>query len=121
MAYASSGKRPFEYASKSNHSHVISDPAVQALLSACKLPSADQEVDLKAHLLLSHQRPTNNPIEHIIAIDGGYAEIEVRPQFPSATMAFMQCGALSFSVKDLESVGAQAFIDPADMISVEEY
>ena len=30
-------------------------------------------------------------------------------------MAFLQCGALSFSVKDLESIGTQPFIDPADM------
>ena len=39
----------------------------------------------------------------------------VRPQFPSATMAFIQCGALSFSTKDLDGIDAQAFIDPADL------
>jgi hypothetical protein len=115
MAYASSGRKPFEYASKSNHSHVISDPTVQALLSACKLPGTEQHIDLNIHKLLHHIPATNNPVEHIIAVDGGYAEIEVRPQFPSATMAFLQCGALSFSVKDLESIEAQPFIDPADM------
>jgi hypothetical protein len=39
----------------------------------------------------------------------------VRPQFPSATMAFIQCGALSFSIKDLDGIESQPFIDPADM------
>lgn len=115
MAYASGGKKPFEYASKSNHSHIISDQAVQALLSACKLPSADQQFDLKSHSLVAHKAATSNPVEHIVAVDGGYTEIEVRPQFPSATLAFLQCGALSFSVKDLESIAVQPFIDPADM------
>jgi hypothetical protein len=30
-------------------------------------------------------------------------------------MAFVQCGALSFSIKDLDGIDAQSFIDPADM------
>src|SRR5579863_578318 len=115
MAYSSTGRRPFEYASKSGHSHVISDPAVQQALDQCKLPTVGEEVDLKKYTLVPHAPSGSNPIEHVIAIDGGYAEIVVRPQFPSATMAFMQCGALSFSIKDLDGIDAQSFIDPADM------
>jgi len=115
MAYSSTGRRPFEYASKSGHSHVISDPAVQQVLDRCKLPTMAEEVDLQRYSLIPHTRAGSNPIEHVIAIDGGYAEIPVRPQFPSATMAFIQCGALSFSTKDLDGIDAQAFIDPADM------
>jgi hypothetical protein len=65
--------------------------------------------------VLPHVHVGSNPIEHVIAFDGGYVEIIVRPQFPSATMAFIQCGALSFSIKDLEGIDAQPFIDPADM------
>jgi hypothetical protein len=30
-------------------------------------------------------------------------------------MAFLQCGALSFSIKDLNEIEAQRFIDPADI------
>jgi hypothetical protein len=115
MAYSSTGRRPFEYASKSGHSHVISDPAVQQALDRCKLPTLGEEVDLQKYSLVPHVQAGSNPIEHVIAIDGGYTEIVVRPQFPSATMAFMQCGALSFSIKDLDGIDAQSFIDPADM------
>lgn len=116
MAYSSaSGRRPFEYASKSGHSHIISDPAVQQFLGQCKLPTEAEDIDLTSYLLVEHTPPVNSPVEHVIAIDGGYAEVVVRPQFPSATMAFLQCGALSFSIKDLNEIEAQRFIEPADI------
>jgi hypothetical protein len=116
MAYSSaSGRRPFEYASKSGHSHVISDPAVRDFLDKCSMPATADDVDLNAHQLIQHVPPKTTPIRHVIAIDGGYVEVAIRPQFPSATMAFLQCGALSFSMKDLRDIDAQRFIDPADM------
>jgi hypothetical protein len=116
MAYVSRyGRRPAEYASKSGHSYVVSDPAVQALLGRCKLPTTGNEVDLASFLVVEQKALSSNPIQHVIAVDGGYTEVVVRPQFPSATMAFIQCGALSFSVKDLEGLEKAPFIDPADM------
>jgi hypothetical protein len=56
-----------------------------------------------------------NPIKHIIAIDGGYNEVAVRSEFPSATICFYQFGALIFDLEDLEHLATQPFIDPDDI------
>ncbi|MCL4518446.1 MAG: DNA double-strand break repair nuclease NurA [Thaumarchaeota archaeon] len=65
---------------------------------------------------LIHWEPVSpNPIRHVIAIDGGYNEVPVQTEFPSATIAFFQFGALFFSIEDLESIEDQPFIDPDDM------
>jgi len=116
VAYASKyGRRPAEYASKSAHSQVVSDPAVRAFLEKCSLPKRADDVDISDHAELPFEPVTDNPIQHIIAIDGGYDEIMVRSEFPSSTMCFFQFGALIFSVDDLEELEEQPFIDPDDM------
>lgn len=38
MSYNAKGNRPFEWASKSQHTHVINDPSVQNLMKRCKFP-----------------------------------------------------------------------------------
>jgi hypothetical protein len=118
MAYRSkTGKRPDEAASKSSHSHVINDPDVQKFLDKCKLPKRAGEVELENYSGLvqwSLSKEVAN-ISHIIAVDGGYTEVIVQAEFPSAIMAFFQLGALFFSVKDLENLGHQPFIDPEDI------
>jgi hypothetical protein len=116
MAYASKyGRRPTEYASKSAHSQVINDPSVRAFLEKCSLPKRADEVSLSDHTKLPFEPVSDNPIRHVIAIDGGYDEVMVRSEFPSSTMCFFQFGALIFSVEDLEDLEEQAFIDPDDM------
>lgn len=115
MAYSSKGSRPFEYASKASHSHVINDPLVREFLERCNLPKRAEEVSLSDHELLSYEPTLNNPIQHIIAIDGGYDEVVVQGEFPSSTVCFFQFGALIFSVEDLDGLEEQPFIDPDDM------
>jgi hypothetical protein len=116
MGYASRrGRRPAEYASKSAHSTVIKDAEVQEFLSRCNLPKKASDVDLAKHKCIPHKSVADNGIRHFIAVDGGYTEIAVQPEFPSATICFFQFGALIFSLEDLESVEAVRFIDPADM------
>lgn len=116
MAYASKyGRRPAEYASKSAHSQVVNDPAVRSFLEKCSLPKRAGEVSLSDHTELSFEPVSDNPIKHVIAIDGGYDEVMVRSEFPSSTMCFFQFGALIFSVEDLEDLEEQPFIDPDDM------
>lgn len=119
MAYRSkTGKRPDEAASKSSHSYVINDPDVKEFLDKCNLPRRAEEVDLeKCSGLVQHLPPENKaaPISHIIAVDGGYTEVTVQAEFPSAKMAFFQFGALFFSVKDLDNLDNQPFIDPEDI------
>lgn len=116
MAYASRhGRRPAEYASKSAHSHVINDVTVQEFLAQCELPKRAGDVTLPESMRVPYEPVPDNPIKHIIAIDGGYSEIAVQTEFPSATICFFQMGALIFSVGDLETINEQAFIDPDDM------
>jgi hypothetical protein len=109
------GRRPAEFASKSSHSEIIRDPEVEAFLSKCTLPRRAEEVSVEDHTRLEYQRVEPNPIQHIVAVDGGYTEVPVRTEYPSATICFFQFGALFFSVEDLEGLDQQPFIDPDDM------
>jgi hypothetical protein len=116
MGYTSRrGRRPNEYASKSAHGHVINDPAVQEFLTQCRLPKRAGEVKFSEHQSVAFDPVPHNPIEHVIAVDGGYNEVAVQKEFPSATVCFFQFGALVFSVADLEHLDDQPFIDPDDI------
>lgn len=116
MAYASKyGRRPAEYASKSAHSQVVNDPSVREFLGKCSLPKRAEEISLSEHTELPFEPVADNPIKHVIAIDGGYDEVMVRSEFPSSTMCFFQFGALILSVEDLDGLEEQPFIDPDDM------
>src|SRR5262245_10960737 len=116
MSYTSRyGRRPNEYASKSAHSHVVNDNVVRDFLNRCSLPKKAGDVILSADTQIQHERVSINPIQHIIAIDGGYNEVAVQIEFPSATVCFFQFGALVFSIQDLEQLTDQPFIDPDDM------
>lgn len=116
MGYTSRrGRRPNEYASKSAHGHVIQDAAVQDFLAHCNIPKRAGEVKLSEHLSVPFEPVANNPIRHVIAVDGGYNEEPVQKEFPSATVCFFQFGALIFSMADLEQLDDQPFIDPDDI------
>lgn len=121
MGYVSRhGRRPNEYASRSAHSHIIKDPSVQAFLTKCDLPKRTGDICLPEKQCIPCQPISENPIRHIIAIDGGYNEIPVQTEFPSATVCFFQIGALIFSVDDLEAIEEQPFIDPDDMARLKQ-
>jgi len=115
MAYSSKGGRPFEYASKAAHGHIINDTLVREFLENSELPKRAEEVSLSDHELLPYEPVLSNPIQHVIAIDGGYDEVVVQSEFPSSTVCFFQFGALIFSVEDLDGLEEQPFIDPDDM------
>jgi len=115
VAYSSKGGRPFEYASKAAHGHIINDPLVRQFLENSELPKRAEEVSLSDHELLPYEPFLSNPIQHVIAIDGGYDEVVVQSDFPSSTVCFFQFGALIFSVEDLDALEEQPFIDPDDM------
>ena len=120
MGYSSRrGKRPQEYASKSAHGHVIKDAVVQAFLSRCNLPKSAEDVAVD-YGGLYHYESAKNPIQHFIAVDGGYTEVAVRTEFPSATVCFFQFGALIFSLNDLERLAQQSFIDPDDIAQLKK-
>lgn len=116
MSYSSRrGRRPDEFASKSSHSHIINDPAVKDFLSRCSLPKRSEDITLPPDKICSLESLDRNPIKHVVAIDGGYSEIVIQPEFPSATIAFFQFGALIFSAMDLRDLEEQPFINPKDM------
>lgn len=109
------GKKPFEYASKSSHSAIINDSGVKAFLQECNLPPTQDDIDISQDLKFKFESIKFNPIKHIIAIDGGYTEIQVKEEFPSSTIAFFQIGALFFEINDLQDLKEKPFIDPNDI------
>lgn len=120
MAYVSRyGRRPFEYASKSAHSHVIKDASVQQFLQNCDLPKVAGSILIPDRLRVAVKADDSNTIKHVIGIDGGFKEVPVRSEFPSATICFYQFGALIFDINDLEALAIQPFIDPDDMHKLE--
>ncbi len=116
MGYVSRrGRRPDEYASKSSHGEIVKDAAVQDFLKQCQLPRRAEDVRLPEANLIALRPPEINRIEHVIAVDGGYSEVAVQPEFPSSTICFFQFGALMFDTDDLDRLEKQAFVDPDDM------
>lgn len=115
MGFSSKNGRPYEFASKSSHTHVINDSEVRAFLERCNLPRHSEEVEVPRDRCVEIPELSPNPIRHIIAVDGGYSEVSVQKRFPSATVCFFQFGVLTFAVDDLDAIGSQPFIDPEDI------
>jgi len=116
MGYTSkNGRRPNEYASKSSHSYLINDPFVDEFLQKCSMPKLVNEINLSDQKIINLNDIEDNPINYIIAIDGGYSEVSVRKEFPSSTISFFQFGALIFSVDDLNNISKKPFIFPEDI------
>lgn len=116
MAYRSrKGRKPNEYASKASHGYIIQDPGVVEFLKRCHLPGDEEKVDLPKDRLFPFEMPRENPIKFVVAIDGGYTDVPVKKNYPSATLAFFQFGALFFKMSDLEGLERQPFIDPSDI------
>jgi hypothetical protein len=114
MGYSSDGPKPFERASRAQHHHIINDTSVQALIGRCWLPAPSEKPAFQS--ILVQQQPVDaDPVAYVIAVDGGYAETPVRTEFPSASIAFLQFGALLFRQEDLQRLDRQPFIDPTDM------
>ena len=115
MAYGSaSGRRPMERASKISHSEIINSAPVKELLATCSVPkAADGAVIDGATQEVS--APDTERIRAVVAIDGGYREVSVRDEFPSATLTFFTFGPLLFQLKDLRDLDAKPFLAPEDM------
>jgi len=121
MSYVSRyGRRPQEAASKSSHVYVINDEQVKKFLSNCRLPKTDEQIKINEDYLIQLSNPEKNPIDLIIAVDGGYAEVPVERSFPSSTISFFQYGALLLKIKDLEGIASEPFISPDAMAKLKE-
>jgi hypothetical protein len=117
MAYSStSGRRPFEWASKSTHHHIIKDENVESLLRSCWVPPEAEAVDLSESQVISPAENLDTAgVRSIICIDGGYTESTIRARYPSVKVCFFQFGALTFTVSDLNKLDQAAFLRPEDM------
>lgn len=116
MGTTSRGRKPDEWAAKINHTHIINDSFVKNYLKKCSYPKSINEEDKdKISELIYEVEDTINPIEHILAVDGGYTTVEVNRNFPSSELAFFQFGALLFDKKDLTDLSEKPFIFPEDM------
>ncbi|AFY58166.1 NurA domain-containing protein [Rivularia sp. PCC 7116] len=120
MGYNSkNNRRPFETASKASHHHIINDPEVKGLMERIYQPPPVENIPL-TDLSVKFIPPDTNPVEAIIAVDGGYTEAILEKNFPSRTMHFLQFGALFFKQEDLEQVDKSAFIAPEDMAKLKK-
>ena len=115
MGYNSkNNRRPFEKASKASHHHIVNDPEVKTLMERIYQPPRAENIPL-TNLSVKFTPPDNNPVEAIIAVDGGYTEAIIEKDFPSRSIHFLQFGALFFRQEDLAQVDSSAFIAPEDM------
>lgn len=113
MSYGAKGNRPFEWASKCQHSHIINDSFVQELLRRCKFSSSNDEAssDVKQHSF-EIDCELHSDITTIIAVDGGYTEVIVKENYPDSKVAFFQFGGIAFNLSDLKDLTVSSFIHP---------
>lgn len=121
MAYSSrNGRRPEELASKSSHSHIVNDVDVKAFIKNCEYPKAVEEITLDPSLIYKIDYPDKNPIDYIIAMDGGYSTVPVKKTFPSSLITFFQFGELLLNTKDLDNISSMPFIPREAMSKIKD-
>ncbi len=113
MSYSTSGPKPYERASKSSHHHVVNDEAVVAALKGLQVPPKSDPIEITKRLIKFE--PVESPVQHVVAVDGGYTEVPVREGFPFAAIHFFQFGALHFKIEDLVRLEEQQHVSPEDM------
>lgn len=90
MGATSRSHKPNEWAAKINHTHIINDPFIKDFISKCTLPkdSADiEDSDTDSFETLSSD--IDNPIKHILAVDGGYTTVEVKKKLSKCSVRFL--------------------------------
>ena len=121
MAYVSRyGRRPNEMASKGSHTYIINDENVKHYLEQCDLPKEGDQIEFDDEFLVKIDDLDTNPINLIIAVDGGYTEVPVKRTFPSSTISFFQFGALLLKLNDLEEMAEEPFISPDAMAKMKD-
>ena len=116
MGTTSRGRRPNEWAAKINHSHIINDPVIKEFISKCSFPKESSDIEKDdVDCFGTLESDIDNPIKHILAVDGGYTILEMKRNFPSSQFAFFQFGAVLFRVDDLERLSRKPYIFPEDM------
>jgi len=107
-------------ASKGSHTFVINDENVKHYLEHCELPKESDQITLGEDYIIKIELTKTNPINLLIAVDGGYTEVPVKKAFPSAIISFFQFGALLLKLKDLEEMAFEPFISPEAMAKLKD-
>lgn len=119
MSYNSGNRKPFEFASKINHSYIINSEETKRFLKNCDF------VDFDFH---KHSLPIDNiikknndsKIKKICAIDGSYLEVPLSKRFPSRTIGYFHMGFLIFDYLDYSCLKHDTIIDPQKLKQLEE-
>ena len=78
MSYGNDySNKPFERASKTSHTNIINDAAVQSFLSKCKIPPYFEEIDDKDVELHMLEELDENPIKNIITISSIFSQEKI--------------------------------------------
>jgi hypothetical protein len=121
MAYGSQdGQHPAEYASKSAHSHLINDPAVQTFLRRCHRAGRTAQTPSLPVETIAFEPVADNPIRRVLAVDSGYREIPLRDHYPAEVLGFFQFGALSVNLADLARLDRQPFTTPSAIAQLKQ-
>ncbi len=112
--------KPFERASKTAHTAILNDKAVQEFVNKCRIPISESNNTDIGDIKTFIKKTNKKQIQNIVAIDGGYTNVIIKPDFPSATMAFFQFGVLFFKNEDLINIEQKPFIDPSDMSKLQK-
>lgn len=115
MGTTSRSGKPNEWAAKINHTHIIKDEMVNQFLSKCSFPKEVENIEEISTLVEEVDDSIESPIKFILAVDGGYTNIEINKNFPTSEIAFFQFGALNFAKQDLLNLSEKPFIFPEDM------
>ncbi|HEY6901025.1 MAG TPA: hypothetical protein VI233_10295 [Puia sp.] len=116
--YPRNGK--FERESRTTHSYIIRDEEVQAYLNNCTIPASAKNVELNGALKYTVDRPKDNSIRFIIAVDGESTTLPVNEGFPSSLLTFFQFGTLVIDIDDLEDMEKKPFVSPEDIKRLKE-
>lgn len=112
MAY-NKGKYPFEAASKIAHMEVIRDPALGEILQSLK---SDAPASRPPGLLRTGTIDLSKPsgINTIVTLDGGLT-IVPNPTRREKRVAVIQVCTMLLSLRDLEKIANDPFMDPRDL------
>jgi hypothetical protein len=107
-----------ERANRLGHRTAALDPAIRHALARYDLPPAEiVPAELEALLVPADELPDYAVPEPLstVAVDGSPQEVEVRPDFPSARVGYVQVAGVWVDLRTMLARPANGFVDPEEM------
>jgi hypothetical protein len=97
------------------HVPIVQSPFVQERLRTYRVfaPQATQAPDNTLLLDATSLTPPSSDIRWVIAFDGSSQEVEVREEFPSTRIGYIQVAGVLTDLRRMLSQDSQRFVDPA--------